>query len=156
MRRWPGRSERPGHVPPRLRSVPVHGTGPGDILATVGPARPVTGHWERCCTGARQAASAAWANALRTAKNAGGWPMNSPSAVKDLIVATAAPAPTVAVGRMIETAGNLRLRKMVGSGMIRLVWKSCPPNGAALRFGNTNPVLGSFRAGALPALSCHV
>jgi hypothetical protein len=27
---------------------------------------------------------------------------------------------------MIETGGNLRLRKTVGSGMIRLVWVSSP------------------------------
>ena len=51
--------------------------------------------------------------------------MNSPSAVKDLIAATAPPTPAIPVGRMIETAGNLRLRKMVGSGMIKLVWNSC-------------------------------
>src|SRR5437763_14325860 len=71
----------------------------------------------------RQAASAACANALRTAKNAGDWPMNSPSAVKALTVATAAPAPADVVGRMIETAGNLRLRQAVGSGRIRVGWK---------------------------------
>ena len=64
--------------------------------------------------------------------------------------------PRISVGRMIETAGNLRLRKTVGSGMIRLVWMSSPPNGGALRSGNTNPLVGSVRAGALPALSCQV
>src|SRR6266571_180872 len=102
----------------------------------------------------RLAASACCASSCRTAKNSFGWPMNSPSAVK----AFAAPiaAPCVSVGRMIETGGNLRLRKMVGSGMIRLVWKSCPPNGGALRSGNTNPFVGSVKGGALPALSCQV
>ena len=82
--------------------------------------------------------------------------MNNPSAVQALTVATAPPLPPGSVGRMIETGGNLRLRKTVGSGMIRLVWKSSPPKGAALRSGNTNPLVGSVRAGALPALSCHV
>jgi hypothetical protein len=42
---------------------------------------------------------------------------------------------------------------MVGSGMIRLVWNSSPPNGGELRSGNTNPFVGSVRGGALPALS---
>src|SRR6266566_6401503 len=83
-------------------------------------------------------------------------PMNSPSTVKDLIVATAPPLPAIRVGRMIETAGNLRLRKIVGSGMIRLVWNSSPPKGAAFRLGNPNPLVGSVSAGALPALSCQV
>src|SRR5437879_3345290 len=101
-----------------------------------------------------RAASAASARSRRMAKNAGDWPMNSPSAVKALSAPIAAPC--VSVGRMIETAGNVRLRKTVGSGMIRLVWKSCPPKGGALRSGNTNPLVGSLRAGALPALSCQV
>src|SRR5207253_9700840 len=100
------------------------------------------------------AASASLASSCRAAKNAGGWPRNSPSAVRILTVAMA--APTVAVGRMIDTAGNVRLRKAVGSGMIRLVWKSSPPKGAALRSGKTSPLVGSVSAGALPALSCQV
>jgi hypothetical protein len=32
-------------------------------------------------------------------------------------------APIVSVGRMIETLWYLRLRKIAGPGMIRLVWK---------------------------------
>ena len=73
-------------------------------------------------------------------KNAGVWPMNSPSAVKALSAAIA--APRVSVGRMIETIGNVRLRNMVGSGMIRLVWNPSPPNGGALRSGNDQPIGG--------------
>src|SRR6266852_9999019 len=65
-------------------------------------------------------------------------------------------APFVAVGRMIEHTGRLRLRNGHGSGMIRLVWKSSPPNGGELRSGNTNPFVGSVRGGAFPALSCQV
>ena len=65
-------------------------------------------------------------------------------------------APFVSVGRIIEQTGNLRLRKTVGSGMIRLVEKSSPSNGGALRSGNTNPFVGSVSGGALPALSCQV
>src|SRR5258708_11818541 len=101
-----------------------------------------------------RAASACCASSCRTAKNSGDWPMNSPSAVKALAAPIAAPC--VSVGRMIETTGNLRLRKIVGSGMIRLVWKSSPPKGGALRSGNTRLLVGSVRAGALPALSCQV
>jgi len=104
----------------------------------------------------RWAASAFTAKSCRIVKNSGGWPMNSPPAVQALTVATAPPLPPGSVGRIIETTGNLRLRKTVGSGMIRLVWKSSPPKGEALRFGNTNPLMGSVSAGALPALSCQV
>jgi hypothetical protein len=111
-------------------------------LAALGLACPVTGHWERCYTVPRRAASASSASSCRTAKNVGDWPMNSLSAVTALTVATAPPLPCIWVGRMIETAGNLRLRKMVGSGMIRLVWKSCPPNGRTLRSGKINYLLG--------------
>jgi len=63
---------------------------------------------------------------------------------------------------MIETAGNFRLRNGHGSGMTRLVWKSSPPNGDTLRFGNTSAgFLGSVRGARgsetpLPALSCQV
>src|SRR5437660_1642592 len=77
--------------------------------------------------------------------------MNSPSAVKALSAAIA--APRVSVGRMIEQIGNRRRRKIVGSGMIRLVWVSSP---SALRSGKTKPFVGSVRGGALPALSCQV
>src|SRR6266516_1568595 len=55
------------------------------------------------------------------AKNSADWPMKRPSLVKALTVLMA--APSVSVGRMIETIGNLRSRKIVGSGMIRL---PCP------------------------------
>jgi hypothetical protein len=55
--------------------------------------------------------------------------MKSPSAVQALTVLTAPPLPPIWVGRMIETGGNFWLRKTVGSGMIRLVWKSSPPKG---------------------------
>src|SRR5207248_11218551 len=88
----------------------------------------------------RRAASACSARVCRVAKNSFDWPMNSPSSVKAFNAPMA--APSVAVGRMIETGGNLRLRKTVGSGMIRLVWKSSPPKGEALRLGNTNPFVG--------------
>ena len=64
--------------------------------------------------------------------------------------------PFVPVGRTIETTGNLRERKFVGSGMIRLVWKFCPPKGFLLRLGKTSPFVGSVSGGALPALSLQV
>jgi hypothetical protein len=98
-----------------------------------------------------RAASAACASPVMTAKNSADCPMKSPSLVKALTVPMA--APSVSVGRMIETIGNLRLRKIVGSGMIRLVWVSSP---SALRSGNVSPVMGSVKGGALPALSCQV
>ena len=103
---------------------------------------------------AGRAASAARASRVRASKNADDWPMKSPSAVR----AFAAPiaAPSVLVGRMIEQTGNFRSRNTVGSGMIRLVWKSSPPNGGAFRSGNSRPLVGSLSAGALPALSIHV
>src|SRR5262249_56459312 len=63
---------------------------------------------------------------------------------------------SVETGRMIEHTGRLGSRNGHGSGMIRLVWKSSPPNGGLLRSGKVSPVLGSVRGGALPALSCHV
>src|SRR4029077_6657394 len=97
-------------------------------------------------------------------KNPSVWPMNSPSAVKAFIVATAPPVSTE-VGRMTETAGNFRLRNGHGSGIIRLVWKSSRPNGGGdgkggtLRFGNTRlPSVRGARGSetALPALSCQV
>ena len=62
-------------------------------------------------------------------------------------------AAAVSVGRMIETIGNLRSRKIVGSGMIRLVWVSSP---SAFRSGKVSPVVGSVSGRALPALSCQV
>ena len=51
--------------------------------------------------------------------------MKRPSFVKAFTAPMAAPA--VSVGRMIEHGGNCRLRNVVGSGMIRLVWKFSPP-----------------------------
>ena len=72
-------------------------------------------------------------------------------------LATPIAMPLVSVGRMIDTAGNLRPSQLVvGSGMIRLVWKSSPPNGGLLRSGNTSPLVGSRSGGALPALSAQV
>ncbi len=61
---------------------------------------------------------------------------------------------------MTEHFGRLLRMKSVGSGMIRLVWKSSPPKGGAFRSGNVTPVSGSFTpargwATALPALSCQ-
>src|SRR6476620_2293642 len=73
--------------------------------------------------------------------------MNSPSAVKALTAPMA--ALLISVGRTIEQTGDLRLRKMVGSGMISSVSKSSPPNGEALSSGNTNPFVGSVRGIAL-------
>src|SRR6516162_2868206 len=81
--------------------------------------------------------------------------MKSPLAVSAFKAPIA--APTVSVGRMIEHAGKVRLRKGHGSGIIRLVWKFSPPNGVELRSGNTRlGLVESVNGGALPALSCHV
>src|SRR5208337_1104652 len=107
----------------------------------------------------RWASSASSARSRRYAKNSCDWPMKSPSAVKALRAPIA--APFVAVGRMIEHAGSCLLRNTVGSGMIRLVWKSSPPNGEEFRSGKVTftPVTGSTTSGscgALPALSCQV
>src|ERR1700748_1635098 len=102
----------------------------------------------------RRAASACAASVVIAVKNAGDCPRNSPIAVRNLTTAIA--IPFVSVGRTIEKTGNLRERKFVGSGMIRLVWKSCPPNGFLLRSGNTRPFVGSVNGGAFPALSLQV
>jgi len=68
--------------------------------------------------------------------------------------------PFVSVGRMIEHGGSFRLRNGHGSGMIRLVENSWPPNGGEFRSGNVTdtPVTGStaVKGGALPALSDQV
>src|SRR5215470_10257553 len=81
--------------------------------------------------------------------------MNRPMSVRNLAAPVA--TPFVPVGRTIEHTGKFELRNTVGSGMIRLVWKSSPPNGGELRSGNTNVVsLGSVKGGALPALSFQV
>ena len=64
------------------------------------------------------------------------------------------------VGWMIEQGGSQWLRNVQGSGMIRLVWNSPPPNGEEFRSGNVTGtfVTGSIavRGGALPALSDQV
>src|ERR1035437_8151533 len=91
-------------------------------------------------------------------KNPDDCPMKSPIAVRKLTTPMA--MPFVSVGRMMEHGGSLRLRKGQGSGMIRLVWKSSPPNGEEFKSGNVTeaPVTGSFAVsgGALPALSAQV
>src|ERR1700730_4326277 len=101
----------------------------------------------------RVAASAAFARAVAALKNAWDWPVKRPLAARPV---TAATAPKVTIGRMIEHGGKFRLRNGHGSGMIRLVWNRCPPNGGALRLGKTSPFVGAVRGGALPALSCQV
>ena len=93
------------------------------------------------------------------AKNAGDWPMKSPMLVRNVRAPMA--APSVFVGRMIETIGRLVSRNGHGSGMIRFVWKSSPPNGGEFRSGNVTdtPVTRSItfvKGGALLALSDHV
>src|SRR5215475_16155070 len=84
--------------------------------------------------------------------------MKSPMLVRKLTTPIA--IPFVSVGRMIEHTGRLELMNGHGSGMIRLVWKSSPPNGAEFRSGNVVvlPFTGSnaVRGGAFPALSCQV
>ena len=72
-----------------------------------------------------RAASAACANRVMRAKNSADCPMKRPSLVKALTVPMA--APSVWVGRMIETIGNLRSRKGVGSGAPRLGQPLRPP-----------------------------
>src|SRR5215831_19029669 len=98
----------------------------------------------------RLAASASAARSLSSSKNCGDWPLKSPMAVKKLTTPMA--IPLVSVGRMIEHGGRLGLMNGHGSGMIKLVLKVSPPKGGLLRSGNTNPFVGSFRGGALPAL----
>src|SRR5258708_4276398 len=91
----------------------------------------------------RTARSASIARVRMKLKNSFDWPMKSPSDVKAFSAAMA--APLVWVGRMIEHGGSFRLMNAVGSGMIRLVWKSSPPNGEAFRLGKgtCTPVTGS-------------
>src|SRR5439155_18889185 len=97
----------------------------------------------------RLAASASTANWCRSSKNWGDWPINSPSAVSAFTAPIA--APLVLVGRTIEHRGNFRLRNGQGSGMIRLVSNTSPPNGASFRLGNTkSELVGSVSGGALP------
>src|SRR5437868_15112222 len=85
--------------------------------------------------------------------------MNSPMSVKNLTTAMA--IPFVSVGRIMEHMGRSLLRKGHGSGIIKLVWKVSPPNGAELRSGNVSPLVGSVKGArgwetALPALSDQV
>ena len=79
--------------------------------------------------------------------------MKRPIAVKKLTTPMA--IPFVSVGRMIEHTGNFRLRNGHGSGMIRFVWNSSPPNGGEFRSGNVTDTLvtGStaVSGGAFPA-----
>src|SRR5215469_13429431 len=96
------------------------------------------------------AASAARANSFIVVKNPDDWPTNNPVSVKNLTTPIA--APFVSVGRTIEQGGNFLSRNTVGSGMIRLVENSSPPNGDEFRSGNTNPFVGSVRGRAFPAL----
>jgi hypothetical protein len=117
----------------------------GAACMSVNQAEELSAYDSRC------AASASSASLSRNAKNSLDWPMNSPSFVSALTAPAA--ASWVRVGRMIETFGNFRLRKMVGSGMFRLACRSSP---ADVRSGKVSPFVGSVSAGALPALSCHV
>src|SRR5205823_14798341 len=87
---------------------------------------------------------------------------NSPSSTKLTTEATAPPC-AVDVGRIMETGPSFAFRNNVGSGMIRLVWKSSAgltlvPLGFGstplFRFGNERSPSVIFVA--LPALSCHV
>ncbi len=73
----------------------------------------------------RCALSACTAKSCRIAKNSGGWPMNSPSAVQALTVATAPPLPPGSVGRMIETTGNLRLRNFDCCTLCSIILSFC-------------------------------
>src|SRR6202521_3897254 len=97
----------------------------------------------------RTAKSASIARVRMKLKKSFDWPMKSPSAVRAFSAPMA--APLVWVERMIEHAGSFRLRNAVGSGMIRLVWKSSPPNGGEFRSLNVTltPVTGSTTAGNL-------
>src|SRR6267154_6553889 len=89
------------------------------------------------------------------ADNACDWPMKSPMSVRNLRAPLA--APSVFVGRMIETMGRLRLRNGHGSGMIKFFLKSSL---VTSRSGNVTdtPVTGStaVKGGALPTLSDQV
>src|SRR6516164_10089391 len=103
--------------------------------------------------------SAACASCVIYAKNAGDWPMKRPMFVRNVRAPIA--MPPVLVGRIIETMGRLGSKNGHGSGMIKFVWKSSPPNGGEFRSGNVTctPVTGSTTSGiggALPALSDHV
>src|SRR3954470_6387226 len=93
-----------------------------------------------------------------SAKNMGDCPRNKPIAVRNFTTPIA--IPLVSVGRITEHLGSLRLMNGHGSGMIKLVGNSSPPNGGEFRSGNVTdtPVTGStaVKGGALPALSAQV
>jgi hypothetical protein len=98
------------------------------------------------CYNWRKALSAAVASCIAKSKKLSGWPLKSPSAVKDWTVATAPPS-AVAVGRMTEQGGSASLkRKSHGSGRILLVWVS---SSCKLRRAR---VAGSFRSGNVAPL----
>ena len=84
--------------------------------------------------------------------------MKRPISVRNLTTPMA--MPSVSVGRMIEQTGRFLLMNGHGSGMIRLVWNSSPPNGAEFKSGNVTVLLftGSkaVTCGQLPALSDQV
>ena len=130
-----------------LGIVSAAGTAPMLVFST-------WGGWAADHFPKRSVLSASSANVNSASKNACDWPLKSPVAVGKEVAPVA--APFVSVGRMIEQTRNFRSRNMVGSGMIRLVWKSSPPNGGLFRSGNTNPLVGSVSGGAMPALSCQV
>src|SRR5260370_41973649 len=67
----------------------------------------------------RLALSASSARSRNNSKNAGGWPMKSPIAVRK--VTTPVAMPLVSVGRMNEHGGSLRVGDGQGLGVIRLV-----------------------------------
>src|SRR5262252_3747453 len=67
----------------------------------------------------------------------------------------------LAVGRMTEQRGSLRLKNGQGSGMIKLLVNRSPPNGDELRSGKVSPFVGSVRGASgvdtvAPALSDQV
>src|SRR3984893_3342354 len=91
--------------------------------------------------------------------------MKSPSSTKLLTADTAPPPPASLVGRIMDTGPNFEFRKIVGSGMIRLVWNRSaagtpstvvlPVLGSIplLRSGNDRFSLVSLQCGAFHALS---
>jgi hypothetical protein len=84
------------------------------------------------------AASAAFASPAAAAKNSGGCPMKSPSAVKALSAPIA--APSVSVGRMIETIGRSPAGGRAGRGRRR-----CAGSPGAGRSRGREPLAGACR-----------
>src|SRR5690242_17125512 len=91
-------------------------------------------------------------------KNSADCPMNRPMLVRNVSAPIA--MPSLFVGRITEHLGRSWLMNGHGSGMIRFVWNSSPPNGAEFKSGNVidTPVTGStaVNGGAFPALSDQV